>query len=70
MPVDLQNRLFKYFTDTLAAVMEQGELLSLYKIKYNRKLDLVYFANVVFFYYSLYVYGLQKQLYYLPFNIQ
>lgn len=24
MPVDLQNRLFKYFTDTLAAVMEQG----------------------------------------------
>ncbi|XP_039751873.1 protein strawberry notch isoform X2 [Pararge aegeria] len=24
MPVDLQNRLFKYFTDTLAAVMEQA----------------------------------------------
>lgn len=24
MPVELQNRLFKYFTDTLAAVMEQG----------------------------------------------
>ncbi|CAK1590016.1 unnamed protein product [Parnassius mnemosyne] len=25
MPVDLQNRLFKYFTDTLAAVMEQAK---------------------------------------------
>lgn len=25
MPVDLQNRLFKYFTDTLTAVMEQGQ---------------------------------------------
>ncbi|XP_068623417.1 protein strawberry notch-like isoform X2 [Battus philenor] len=25
MPVDLQNRIFKYFTDTLAAVMEQAK---------------------------------------------
>ncbi|CAG9791174.1 unnamed protein product [Diatraea saccharalis] len=25
MPVELQNRLFKYFTDTLAAVMEQAK---------------------------------------------
>lgn len=26
MPVELQNRLFKYFTDTLAAVMERGNI--------------------------------------------
>ena len=42
MPVDLQNRLFKYFTDTLAAIITQA--------KKTGKYDMGILGEELFFY--------------------
>lgn len=48
MPVDLQNRLFKYFTDTLHAIITQAKKSGRFDLGILGELIIIICVNVLF----------------------